>query len=100
MCEMQIHCFLQRPVPPRLKASVRVLTQHRVLAPPPLPIRLLNRPEKVCGVAESAELEHLLLYLLVNNVPVRVDDSHLSQLQKETVRIILSTVRRRQSTVK
>ena len=58
---MHGYFFLQRPVLPRPVASVGVLTQHRVLAPPPPTHRQLHWPQKVRGVTKSVELHHILL---------------------------------------
>ena len=58
---MHIDRFLQRPVLSNKEAGVGVLTEYRVLAPPPLPHLLLHWPEKVRGVPVSSELHHILL---------------------------------------
>ena len=58
---MHIDRLLEGPVLPSLESSVGVLTQHRVLTPPPQTHLLLHLPERVRCVAVSVGLHHILL---------------------------------------
>ena len=97
---MHIDCFLQRPVLSDHEASVGVLTQHRVLAPPPSTPLLLFWIKEASDVAAGVVLHHFLLnrnskiieslistFLkpLVCYIPIRKGKSLLGQLKIETM---------------